>query len=56
MARVVVQVPFNSEKLIALRTCLERREISLEDELVKKMDELYGKYAPEELKMFVEHR
>ncbi len=56
MARVIIQVPYNSEKIVALRYCLERNNTSFEDEMEKMIDALYEKCVPKELQDFVEKR
>ena len=54
MKKAVIHVPFDEEKLSAVRLYMAQKELSFEDEMVKAAEALYGKYVPANVREFIE--
>lgn len=54
MRKTTVTVSYDEEKLEALKKYLARKDIGVEDELVKSIDTLYNKNVPSAVKEYLE--
>lgn len=54
MRKASVTVSYDEEKLEALKKYLARKDIDVEDELVKSIDTLYNKNVPSAVKEYLE--
>lgn len=46
MKKATVHIPFEEEKLAAVRLYMEQKELSFEDEMIGAAEALYGKHVP----------
>ena len=46
MKKAVIHVPFDKEKLSAVRLYMAQKELSFEEEMEKAAEMLYGRYVP----------
>ena len=46
MKKTVVKVSLNAEKLRAVESYMEKKEVNLEEELVDQVQKLYQRYVP----------
>ena len=56
MKNTAVTIGYDEEKLTATRIYMEQKELSVEQELTKAMEGLYGKYVPANVREFLELR
>ena len=56
MKNATVTIGYDEEKLTATRIYMEQKELSVEQELTKAMEGLYGKYVPANVREFLELR
>ena len=54
MSKVNIAVRYDSEKLNALRLYLKQKDLTLETELAKAVDNLYNRVVPQGVREFVE--
>ena len=54
MSKVNIAVRYDSEKLNALRLYLKQKDLALETELAKAVDNLYNRVVPQGVREFVE--
>ena len=54
MKNAAVTIGYDEEKLTATRIYMEQKELSVEQELTKAMEGLYGKYVPANVREFLE--
>lgn len=53
--KVQFKMDYDEEKLKAIRLFLEKKHVSLEEELSLYLDKLYEKNVPKDVKMFIEN-
>lgn len=51
-----ISISFDEEKLTALRLYMEQKDLQLEDELVKAVENFYGKHVPANVREFIDMR
>lgn len=56
MKKASINLSFDEEKLTALRLYMEQKDLQLEDELVKSVENFYGKHVPANVREFIEMR
>lgn len=56
MKKANITISFDEEKLTALRLYMEQKELRLEDELVKAVENFYGRYVPANVRGFIDMR
>jgi hypothetical protein len=56
MKNISVQLPFDSEKLEALRLALEAKDIFLEDEVEQFLNGLYKRTVHKEVQMYLDSK
>lgn len=56
MKKVNIAVSYDEEKTSTLKLYLEQKSLSLEEELEKCIDTLYGKYVPVQVQNFIAMR
>ena len=56
MEKTTVGVPFDKEKTVALQIYLEQKNTTLDIELSKTMDSLYGKVVPALVREFIREK
>lgn len=56
MKKAMVNIPFDEEKLAAARLYMEQKELSFEDEMIRAVEALYGKYVPANVREFIDLR
>ena len=54
MKKAVIHVPFDEEKLSAVRLYMAQKELSFEEEMEKAAEMLYGRYVPAGVREFIE--
>ena len=54
MSKINIAVRYDSEKLNALRLYLKQKDLTLETELAKAVDNLYNRVVPQGVREFVE--
>lgn len=53
MKKATVHIPFEEEKLAAVRLYMEQKELSFEDEMIGAAEALYGKHVPANVREFI---
>ena len=56
MKNVTVTIPYDEDKLSALRLYLAEKQVKVEDALVKALNSLYAKAVPQPVQHFLELR
>lgn len=56
MKKESMKISFNAEKLRAVKTYMEKKEIDLEDELVDQLEKLYDKYVPANVREYIDDK
>ena len=56
MKNVTVTIPYDEDKLSALRLYLAEKQVKVEDALVKALNSLYAKAVPQSVQHFLELR
>lgn len=56
MKKTNVTISFDEEKLTALRLYMEQKDLQLEDELTKAVENFYSKHVPANVREFIEMR
>ena len=56
MKKDVVRVSLDAEKLRAVKTYMEKKEVGLEDELVEQLQKLYEKYVPVNVREYIDEK
>lgn len=56
MKKVNISISYDEEKTSTLKLYLEQKSLSLEEELEKCIDTLYGKYVPVQVQTFIAMR
>lgn len=51
-----ISIPYNYEKLAALKHFMEMKDMNLVDELVKYADSLFAKYVPTNVREYIDLR
>ncbi len=54
MKKKVIKIEFGDEKLLALKSCLEKKNTTVEDELNDALEKLYEKYVSVLVREFIE--
>lgn len=53
MKKTTINISYDEEKLNAMKLYLEQKDSSLDDEVVKMLDTLYGKTVPAGVREFI---
>lgn len=56
MKKAVVKVSLNAEKLRAVESYMEKKEVNLEDELVDQLEKLYQRYVPANVREYIDEK
>lgn len=56
MKKELVKISLNAEKLRAVKTYMEKKEMDLEDELVEQLEKLYVKYVPVNVREYIDEK
>ena len=56
MKKDVVRVSLDAERLRAVKTYMEKKEVNLEDELVDQLQKLYEKYVPANVREYIDDK
>ena len=56
MKKSAVNIPFDDEKLAAVRIYMEKKGTGLDEELTSQLDRLYEKYVPANVRAFISER
>lgn len=56
MKKESIKISINAEKLRAVKTYMEKREVDLEDELVDQLEKLYDKYVPTNVREYIDDK
>ena len=51
-----MKISINAEKLRAVKTYMEKKEVDLEDELVDQLQKLYDKYVPANVREYIDDK
>ena len=54
MKKITIPLPYDEERLMALRLFLEERHLKVEEELAKALDVLYDKTVPQPVRHYIE--
>lgn len=54
MKKVNITIQYDEEKLLPIRKYMEKKNLSLEDELIKIVDSHYTKYVPAQVREYFE--
>lgn len=54
MRNATITISFDEEKLSAARIYMEQKDMSVEQELIKAMEVLYGKYVPANVREYLD--
>jgi hypothetical protein len=52
MKKVAVTIQYDEEKLSTLKICMEKKELNIDDEIIKFIDNLYTKQVPIQVREF----
>ena len=53
MKKATVHIPFEEEKLAAVRLYMEQKGLAFEDEMIGAAEALYGKHVPANVREFI---
>jgi len=56
MKKESMKISINAEKLRAVKTYMEKKEVDLEDELVDQLEKLYDKYVPANVREYIDDK
>ena len=56
MKKDSMKISINAEKLRAVKTYMEKKEVDLEDELVDQLEKLYDKYVPANVREYIDDK
>lgn len=56
MKKAVVKVSLNAEKLRAVESYMEKKEVNLEEELVDQVQKLYQRYVPANVREYIDEK
>ncbi len=56
MKKTVVKVSLNAEKLRAVESYMEKKEVNLEEELVDQVQKLYQRYVPANVREYIDEK
>jgi hypothetical protein len=56
MKKDTIRVSLDAERLRAIKTYMEKKEVDLEDELVEQLQKLYEKYVPANVREYIDEK
>lgn len=56
MKKESMRISINAEKLRAVKTYMEKKEVDLEDELVDQLEKFYDKYVPANVREYIDDK
>ena len=56
MKKESMRISINAEKLRAVKTYMEKKEIDLEEDLVDQLEKLYDKYVPANVREYIDDK